>query len=102
MSHAYSHPFRADTMLAVTLGFGSYGSRTSAFATTGTSQSLNDLLERRIPTGDCRESSRLSNSNMPALTFEREYVLPEIIGQLDDRQRRARWHHGLYIHTAML
>ena len=36
---------------------------------------------------------------MGAFALEREYVLPEIVGQLDDRKGRARWHYGLYIHT---
>jgi hypothetical protein len=71
------------------------------FATSRTPQPLYDVLERRIPAGDRRKGSRVSISHVATLTFECEHVLAKIVGQLDDRQWRARWHHRLYIHTAM-
>jgi hypothetical protein len=48
----------------------------------------------------CRKSFRLRNARMSTRALQREYVLPEIIGQLHDGEGRARRHHGLYIHTA--
>ena len=70
--------------LSIALGFRPHGGLAPTLTASRATQSLHDVLQRCMPTGDRRESSGLGVSDVAALAFEREHVLPEIVGQLDD------------------
>jgi hypothetical protein len=49
-----------------------------------TPQPPHDLLELRIPAGECRQRMRAAPANVPALAAQIDQVLPEFIAQFGD------------------
>ena len=79
--------------LAVALHLSPHCSCTSALAALRAPEAPHNASEQRIPSRKPRECLRLSLAAVPTLGRESEDVLPKVIGETNDGQRRARRHH---------
>jgi hypothetical protein len=79
--------------LAVALHLRPHCGRTSPPAALGAAQAPHHIRQQRIPSRERCEGSRLRRSTVATCARENQNVLAEVVGEADNGQRLARWHH---------
>ena len=69
---------------AIAFCFGSHARRASPLTAFGAAHALHHVGEGGVPTRHLGERFRLCGSTVAAFTRQGEYVLPKVIGELDD------------------